>query len=120
MNQELRKQEVLLAAQREQELLVQKQAAKEKQFPSPNSVFRQVIEETVYNNFKVIHNENIIPLNKMPQISSSIALAPVFSIMEPEDSLSMGDEHLNTIPKKELDEFIKSSVEDLSPIPKRV
>ncbi|GJS11621.1 hypothetical protein Tco_0368417 [Tanacetum coccineum] len=29
----------------------------------------------------------------------------------------MGDEHLSTIPKKELDEFIKSSVEDLIPIP---
>ncbi|GJR94900.1 hypothetical protein Tco_0267074 [Tanacetum coccineum] len=32
------------------------------------------------------------------------------------DSLSMGDEHLSTIPKKELDKFIKSSVEDLVPI----
>ncbi|GJQ94168.1 hypothetical protein Tco_0005307 [Tanacetum coccineum] len=61
--------------------------------------------------------ENIIPLNKMPQISSSIALVPVFSIMEPEDSLSMGDEHLNTIPEKESNEFIKFSVEDLVPIP---
>ncbi|GKE01530.1 hypothetical protein Tco_1389513 [Tanacetum coccineum] len=30
----------------------------------------------------------------------------------------MGDEHLSTIPKKELDEFIKSSVEDLVPIPR--
>ncbi|GKE12477.1 hypothetical protein Tco_1416028 [Tanacetum coccineum] len=29
----------------------------------------------------------------------------------------MGDEHLSTIPKKESDEFIKSSVEDLVPIP---
>ncbi|GJR55241.1 hypothetical protein Tco_1405762 [Tanacetum coccineum] len=35
----------------------------------------------------------------------------------PEDSLSMEDEHLSTIPKKESDEFIKSSVEDLVPIP---
>ncbi|GJX68745.1 hypothetical protein Tco_0304472 [Tanacetum coccineum] len=34
-----------------------------------------------------------------------------------EDSLSMGDEHLSTIPEKESDEFIKSSVEDLVPIP---
>ncbi|GKD21198.1 hypothetical protein Tco_1222901 [Tanacetum coccineum] len=37
--------------------------------------------------------------------------------MEPEDSLSMGDEHLITIPEKESDEVIKSSVEDLVPIP---
>ncbi|GJT23132.1 hypothetical protein Tco_0893069 [Tanacetum coccineum] len=37
--------------------------------------------------------------------------------MEFEDSLIMEDEHLHTIPKKESDEFIKSSVEDLVPIP---
>ncbi|GJU06038.1 hypothetical protein Tco_1122468, partial [Tanacetum coccineum] len=61
--------------------------------------------------------EYSIPLNKMLQILQSIALAPVSSIMEPKDSLIMGDEHLSTIPKKELDEFIKSSVEDLVPIP---
>ncbi|GJR13750.1 hypothetical protein Tco_0796402, partial [Tanacetum coccineum] len=36
---------------------------------------------------------------------------------EPEDSLIMGDENLSTIPEKESDEFIKSSVEDLVPIP---
>ncbi|GJX25975.1 hypothetical protein Tco_0232271 [Tanacetum coccineum] len=37
--------------------------------------------------------------------------------MELEDSLRIGDEHLSTIPEKESDEFIKSSVEDLVPIP---
>ncbi|GJV46445.1 hypothetical protein Tco_1430981 [Tanacetum coccineum] len=37
--------------------------------------------------------------------------------MEPEDSLNMGDEHLSTIPEKESDKVIKSSVEDLVPIP---
>ncbi|GKC84796.1 hypothetical protein Tco_1140513, partial [Tanacetum coccineum] len=37
--------------------------------------------------------------------------------MEPDDSLIMKDEHLRTIPEKESDEFIKSSVEDLVPIP---
>ncbi|GKA89313.1 hypothetical protein Tco_0811125 [Tanacetum coccineum] len=36
--------------------------------------------------------------------------------MKPEDSLIMGDEDLHTIPEKESDEFIKSSVEDLVPI----
>ncbi|GJY47436.1 hypothetical protein Tco_0436499 [Tanacetum coccineum] len=34
----------------------------------------------------------------------------------PEDSLIMGNEELSTIPEKESDEFIKSSVEDLVPI----
>nr|GFB06954.1 hypothetical protein [Tanacetum cinerariifolium] len=33
------------------------------------------------------------------------------------DSLGMGDEHLDTIPEKESDEFNKSSVEDLVPNP---
>nr|GEU35249.1 hypothetical protein [Tanacetum cinerariifolium] len=36
---------------------------------------------------------------------------------EPVHSLSMGDEHLDTIPVTESDEFIKSSVENLVPIP---
>nr|GFD01352.1 hypothetical protein [Tanacetum cinerariifolium] len=36
---------------------------------------------------------------------------------EPIDSLSMGDEHLNTIPATESDEFIKSCVENLVPNP---
>nr|GEW33813.1 hypothetical protein [Tanacetum cinerariifolium] len=36
---------------------------------------------------------------------------------KPDKSLSMGDEHLDTIPATESDEFIKSSVENLVPIP---
>nr|GFD33709.1 hypothetical protein [Tanacetum cinerariifolium] len=36
---------------------------------------------------------------------------------EPVNSLSMGDEHLDTIPVTKSDEVIKSSVEDLVPIP---
>nr|GEZ80129.1 hypothetical protein [Tanacetum cinerariifolium] len=36
---------------------------------------------------------------------------------KPIDSLSMGDEHLNTIPTTESDEFIKSCVENLVPNP---
>nr|GEU71772.1 hypothetical protein [Tanacetum cinerariifolium] len=35
--------------------------------------------------------------------------------MEPKDSLIMGDEHLDTNPEKESDEFIKSSVKNLVP-----
>nr|GFA13049.1 hypothetical protein [Tanacetum cinerariifolium] len=44
----------------------------------------------------------------------TIAISPDFLIM---DSLIMGDEHLDTIPEKESDEFIKSSVENLVPNP---
>nr|GEU76833.1 ribonuclease H-like domain-containing protein [Tanacetum cinerariifolium] len=36
---------------------------------------------------------------------------------EPDNSLSLGDEHLDTVPVMESDEFIKSSVENLVPIP---
>nr|GEZ27947.1 hypothetical protein [Tanacetum cinerariifolium] len=42
---------------------------------------------------------------------------PVLSTEEPDNSLSIGDEHLDTIPATESDEFIKSSVENLIPIP---
>nr|GFB75244.1 hypothetical protein [Tanacetum cinerariifolium] len=42
---------------------------------------------------------------------------PVLSTEEPGNSLSMGDEHLDTIPATESDEFIKSGVETLIPIP---
>nr|GFB72593.1 hypothetical protein [Tanacetum cinerariifolium] len=42
---------------------------------------------------------------------------PVLSTEEPDNSLSMGDEHLDTIPVTKSDEVIKSSVEVLIPIP---
>nr|GEZ98923.1 hypothetical protein [Tanacetum cinerariifolium] len=42
---------------------------------------------------------------------------PVLSTEEPDHYLSMGDGHLDTIPATESDEFIKSSVENLIPIP---
>nr|GEW73439.1 hypothetical protein [Tanacetum cinerariifolium] len=48
---------------------------------------------------------------------SSKAITPVLPTEEPEYSLSMGDEHFSTIPKMESDELIKSSVENLVPIP---
>ncbi|GJR63961.1 hypothetical protein Tco_0010026 [Tanacetum coccineum] len=47
----------------------------------------------------------------------TIAIAPVLPTKEPVNSLSMGDEHLDTIPATESDKVIKSSVEDLVPIP---
>nr|GFD21510.1 hypothetical protein [Tanacetum cinerariifolium] len=42
---------------------------------------------------------------------------PVLSTEELDKSLSMGDEHLDTIPATKSDEVIKSSVENLIPIP---
>nr|GEZ91155.1 hypothetical protein [Tanacetum cinerariifolium] len=40
-----------------------------------------------------------------------------YKLQEPDNSLSMGDEHLDTIPATESNEFIKSNVENLIPIP---
>nr|GEZ14584.1 hypothetical protein [Tanacetum cinerariifolium] len=59
--------------------------------------------------------ESSIPLRDIIyELPLSVAITPDFPII---DSLSMGDEHLSTIPEKELDKVIKSSVEDLVPIP---
>nr|GEW95796.1 hypothetical protein [Tanacetum cinerariifolium] len=45
-----------------------------------------------------------------------VAITPSLSTEEPDNSLSMGDEHIDTVPATESDEFIKSSVERLVPI----
>ncbi|GJV46396.1 hypothetical protein Tco_1430932 [Tanacetum coccineum] len=44
------------------------------------------------------------------------AITPDEPIEEPDNSLSMGDEHLSTIPEMESDKVIKSGVENLVPI----
>ncbi|GJV00165.1 hypothetical protein Tco_1329435 [Tanacetum coccineum] len=41
---------------------------------------------------------------------------PVLATMEPLDTFLMGDEVISTIPERENDEFIKSSVDDLVPV----
>ncbi|GJX55310.1 hypothetical protein Tco_0285207 [Tanacetum coccineum] len=48
--------------------------------------------------------------------NSSNAITPDLPTEEPDNSLSIGDEHLDTISETESDEVIKSSVEDLVPI----
>nr|GEU38234.1 retrovirus-related Pol polyprotein from transposon TNT 1-94 [Tanacetum cinerariifolium] len=47
----------------------------------------------------------------------TIAITPILSTKGPDNSLSMGDEHLDTISAMESDEVIKSSVENLVLIP---
>nr|GEU35574.1 hypothetical protein [Tanacetum cinerariifolium] len=51
------------------------------------------------------------------EIPPCIAITPVLSTKETKDSLIMGDEHLDTIPEKESNEFIKSNVKNLVPNP---
>ncbi|GJY79752.1 hypothetical protein Tco_0485553 [Tanacetum coccineum] len=58
-----------------------------------------------------------IPICYDDDEDDTIAITPVLPLEEPDNSLSMGDKHLDTIPETESDEFIKSSVEDLVPIP---
>ncbi|GJT63826.1 hypothetical protein Tco_1015306 [Tanacetum coccineum] len=55
--------------------------------------------------------ESYIPLRDIiSELPLSVAITPDLPIT---DSLIMGDEELSTIPEKESDEFIKSSVKDL-------
>ncbi|GJW54037.1 hypothetical protein Tco_0098122 [Tanacetum coccineum] len=64
------------------------------------------------------YEERTIPLNEIDsQIPPSIAITPVLLTLEPENSLIIGNEELSTIPEKESNEFIKSSVENRVPIP---
>ncbi|GJU47624.1 hypothetical protein Tco_1204890 [Tanacetum coccineum] len=58
-----------------------------------------------------------IPICNDDDEDDTIAITPVLPTEEPDNSLSMGDEHLSTIPKTESDELIKSSDENLVPIP---
>nr|GEW67122.1 hypothetical protein [Tanacetum cinerariifolium] len=61
--------------------------------------------------------ESTIPLNEIiSQLPPSIVITtspPVLPIKDPEVSLIKENEELNISPKKESDEFIKSSIEDL-------
>ncbi|GJX13756.1 hypothetical protein Tco_0205514 [Tanacetum coccineum] len=51
--------------------------------------------------------------------NSSNAITPDLPTKEPDNSLSMGDEHLSTISETESNKLIKSSVENLVPIPSK-
>ncbi|GJW60899.1 hypothetical protein Tco_0110234, partial [Tanacetum coccineum] len=77
---------------------------------------RTHIRESLQN-FTISHKKSSISLNNTPQISSVNAITPDLPTEEPDNSLSMGDEHIDTIPKIESDEVLKSSVKNLVPIP---
>ncbi|GJU24146.1 hypothetical protein Tco_1162767 [Tanacetum coccineum] len=90
-----------------------------------NLVFQKEQEEqaaqsfTPYRKFPIIDDDDeeyTIQYREYLERSSK-AITPDLLTKEPDNSLSMGDEHLNTIPETESDEVIKSSVEDLVSIP---
>ncbi|GJR36018.1 hypothetical protein Tco_1211702 [Tanacetum coccineum] len=68
--------------------------------------------------------ESSIPLKDiiMSELPPCVAITPALYTDEPVDSLIIEDEHLDTIPETESDEFIKSSVENLvhDPLSRRV
>ncbi|GKA69169.1 hypothetical protein Tco_0775233 [Tanacetum coccineum] len=70
-------------------------------------------KSSVYYSDNDDDEEYYIPINR----SSPIAITPDLPTVEPDDSLIMGDEHLSTIPDTKSDKVIKSSVENLVPIP---
>nr|GFA29490.1 hypothetical protein [Tanacetum cinerariifolium] len=53
---------------------------------------------------------------KIDELKENFNITPSLSTEEPNNSISMGDEHPDTIPATESDEIIKSSVEKLVPI----
>nr|GEY88664.1 hypothetical protein [Tanacetum cinerariifolium] len=63
-------------------------------------------------------DDNII--SRLPPFSAITPDEPVLSTKELDNSLSMGGEYLDTIPTTESDEFIKSGVENLIPIPNQI
>nr|GEZ95666.1 hypothetical protein [Tanacetum cinerariifolium] len=90
----------------------------------------QELIQKLFNDVKNIHEElaeyintpswNRLAFNNYDDDDDedyTIAITPVLSTEDPVDSLIMKDEHLDTILATELDEVIKSSVEDLVPIP---
>ncbi|GJU89300.1 hypothetical protein Tco_1301723 [Tanacetum coccineum] len=79
---------------------------------------RRIDIEIKINELKENFNEMSIEINKKKKLQQleqeyTIAITPE----KPVDSLIMEDEHLDTIPETESDEFIKSSVENLVPTP---
>nr|GEY24416.1 hypothetical protein [Tanacetum cinerariifolium] len=83
----------------------------------------------IHNDVQNIHEELAVYINTLswdrPTIcynddddeDCTIAITPILSTEEPNNSLSMGDEHLDTILTIESDELIKSSVENPVLIP---
>nr|GEY97920.1 hypothetical protein [Tanacetum cinerariifolium] len=129
MNQQ-REHEALLAAQREQELREQEQAAQEKEEPPQNSDFCQLIGKVCGTKVCEEQKQNMkdTMLELLEEVKNTVEHATKrrtrslqnFRIIHKKSSISLnntGDEHFSTISKTESDEVIKSSVKNLVPIP---
>nr|GEZ37484.1 hypothetical protein [Tanacetum cinerariifolium] len=69
-----------------------------------------------FQNFRIVHKSSI-SFRDTSQISSIHAVASILSTKEPENSLSVGYEHLSITPEMESDEVIESNAKNLLPIP---
>ncbi|GJW10526.1 hypothetical protein Tco_1576353 [Tanacetum coccineum] len=81
--------------------------------PSTYSYSEELAEYTNTPNW----NRPIVYYDDDDDEDYTIAITPILPTEEPINSPSMGDEHLDTISATESDEVIKSSVENLVPIP---
>ncbi|GJX22257.1 hypothetical protein Tco_0226702, partial [Tanacetum coccineum] len=63
----------------------------------------------------VVYKESGDDIKVTPAYTPSM---PFLTTMKPADTLLMRDEDSSTIPAREIDEFIKSSIDDLVPIPR--
>lgn len=84
--------------------------------PREKSIAELLVEERASNPFKkFIYYDSDDDDEKITFVLNPHKASDV-SPVEPDDSLTMGSEHLNTIPATESDEFNKASVENLVPI----
>nr|GEW36614.1 hypothetical protein [Tanacetum cinerariifolium] len=103
----------LLSINLRSQLLEKKKQKVKNIVEQPTKCGTRIVESL--QNFRV--KKSSTSLNNTSQISLVHAIAPVLPTEEPEYSLSMGYEHLSTIPEIESDEVIKSSAKNLVPIP---
>nr|GEW56826.1 hypothetical protein [Tanacetum cinerariifolium]GEW67410.1 hypothetical protein [Tanacetum cinerariifolium]GEW87990.1 hypothetical protein [Tanacetum cinerariifolium]GEW87993.1 hypothetical protein [Tanacetum cinerariifolium] len=89
-----------------------------------NSMSIEINKKEKLLQLEQLANRNTYPLKRFSSFcyddddeDYTIAVTPSLSTEEPDNSLSMGDEHLDTILETESDEFIKYSVENLISIP---
>nr|GEU51367.1 hypothetical protein [Tanacetum cinerariifolium] len=75
------------------------------------------LKQQYFDEMKCLFNSEYRDEIKIDELKGNFNITPSLSTKEPDNSLSMGDEHLDTISAMESNEFIKCSVENLIPIP---
>ncbi|GKA49671.1 hypothetical protein Tco_0742744 [Tanacetum coccineum] len=73
-------------------------------------------KEVPFDDEQILRHHNTAPVT--PPALAYTPPPPVLATMKPLDTFLMGNKVISTIPERENDEFIKSSVDDLVPIPR--